>query len=97
MKVKVTLTCDHDVLQKAKENEINISFELNNLLKNLVNPKKTRLAEDCLMVRCSQCKKPIEDGYRCVHTGKAFCEECQKVYKMEWCFCESPEHLHEKW
>ena len=72
-KVTSTITIDNDIKELAKRKGINISSAVEKALKKELKPDKSDLPNKVLIVRCTRCKKEIEEGFLCVKSQRVWC------------------------
>ena len=90
MKAHTTLSIDGDLLNQAKQNNINMSELLEWAIKNKEKLKKD-LPEEVLKSQCSKCKAIIDWGYLCEHLKIVLCADCQLNFNMAK-ECGTPAH-----
>ena len=97
-KVHTTITLDKDLQEKAAKQNINLSGTLNEFLRKYLEPKKSDLPQEVLVVLCSRCKKQIKEGFVYRERNLVLCQECQDSFDMLRCpHDKRGEHMHIKW
>jgi len=85
VKVHTTLSLDNELLQKAKDLDMNISAELERALRSRIIPTKQDLPLENIIIRCSICRNEIENGFFCRERKLVLCEKCQGNFNMTLC------------
>ena len=81
--------------KKAKALQLNISGEVNKLLRDRIIPKKSDLPDKLLILKCTQCFKEIEYGFYCAFRDLFLCQACQDKFNMSKCPHDARgEHMH---
>ena len=75
MKTHTTLSIDGELLNQAKQNNINMSELLEWAIKNKEKLKKD-LPEEELYGKCCVCSEMIQKGFICETTNKIYCDKC---------------------
>ena len=89
-KKNVMISIDENVHKRAKEMLLNISSICESALRSK-DLKKSSLPEDCLIIKCSNCSKEIEEGYLCEEAKKVYCLDCQDVCNL----FKKDNHMHQ--
>ena len=96
-KARLNLTVESALLERAKSSGLNLSAELEKVLRAR-EIKKSDLPEKALIIRCSICKKEITEGFLCRERELVLCQECQDSFDMSKCpHDKRGEHMHIKW
>lgn len=82
-KSRTTISIDPVLAEKAQEQRINISAEVERAIKKKIYPEKKDLPDDALKMHCTECGKEVQHGFLCRESEKFFCEECQLNWNME--------------
>jgi len=85
MKKHVTVTLDEEIIEKAKDQNINISGVANDYLKEHLRDKTLDFEKTGFVVKCSLCFKEINEGYFCKEQNLIICSDCQPDFKMADC------------
>ncbi len=98
MKRHITLNADIELLERAKAKGLVISDVLNDALYDKDKPAKQDFSNESLKIVCSECKKEIEQGYRCEWKKIAICDKCHPNFNIKACFKVrgSLEHIHSR-
>lgn len=90
-KKTVSMTIDEDIHKRATEKSINLSAEVEGFLKRKFVLEKKDLPEEVLEIRCSICRKYIDEGFLCREGVKVICLKCHE----NWDFVRNCSSFHE--
>jgi len=89
-KERTSVSVDGNILARARSFGINNSQILESELLKRIEPKKSHMKEDALMLKCSKCGAIVEDGYLCEILDNFHCVACEEQLK---CVFKDHEHI----
>ncbi|MFA5396813.1 MAG: hypothetical protein WC346_12470 [Methanogenium sp.] len=75
-KVQTNCSIDDFLKEQAKAKGLNLSFELEKVIKEKICSKISNVPEEQLRIKCCNCGGIVEFGFLCTKTNKVFCEQC---------------------
>jgi len=89
-KERTSVSINGDILARARSFGINTSQLLESAIEKRIDPKKSHMKEDLIMLKCPRCQEIVNDGYLCEITDNFHCVKCEKVLK---CLPKDHEHI----
>ena len=79
-KKNVMITIDPEVHKLAQDQMLNLSGEVEAFLKKRLIYQKKDLPQELIFIKCSVCRKEIEEGFLCREGKKVICIKCHNKW-----------------